>query len=162
MTSRATVDEVRPCGLYRTTAALPGHEEAVPPGRLVYFHNHSERGPPIVLLPASNTHNKWTFHPRGHLAQDAAYLASLDSLKPEGLYRLREHFHPDASRVVAKGALAQLGYNRRADPILFFPQVVSGENAIMFPSSGMGIPPAVYDLLEPLDLRGHQESRRLH
>lgn len=134
----------------------------MPAERLVYFHNHSEKGPPIVLLPASNTHNVWSFHDKGHLAEAPEFLGGLERLKPEGLYRLREHFHPDEARVVPKGALVQLGYNRDAKPILFFPRPVEGENAISFPSKGMGIPPRVYALLEPLDLRGPHEPKRLH
>ncbi len=152
----------RPCGLYRTILSLPGHEDAVPAQRLVYFHNHSERGGPVVLLPESNTNNKWRFQGAGLPANDEAFIAAMEPLKPEGLYRVREHFHPDGARVVPAGALAQLGYNRRADPILFFPQPVSGENAIAFPAKGMSIPPAVYALLDRIDLRGPHEPKRLH
>jgi hypothetical protein len=162
MASKRDVDGSRPCGLYRTILPLPGHADAVAAGRLVYFHNHSNRGPPIVLLPTSNTHNTWTFDETGHVVEDEAFIEALERLEPEGLYRVREHFHPDGSRVVATGALVQLGYNRRAEPILFFPRPVEGENALMFPSQGMGIPPALYALLEPLDLRGPHELSRPH
>ena len=46
------------CGLYRTTKPLSGHEEQVPAGLLVYFHNHSDSGLPQVLSPDHNVHNR--------------------------------------------------------------------------------------------------------
>lgn len=151
----------RACGLYRTTRTLPGHDE-VGPGRLVYYHNHSEQGPPIVLLPEANTNNRWSFHRQGYLVTDADFTASLEALKPEGLYRLREHFHPDAERTVAANALVQLGYNASASPIIFFPTLRAEDNAWVFPTSGMGIPAQVYELLEPLDTRGPFRPVALH
>lgn len=150
---------LQPCGPYRTTRELP--DAALTSGLLVYFHSHSDEGPPIVLLPESNTHNRWRFHPKGHLVS-ASYAATLEPLKPEGLYRLREHFHPDNARVVAANALVQLGYNREAEPLIFYPKPVEGENAIAFPSRGMKIPAAVYELLEPLDTRGPHQPTKLH
>lgn len=122
------------CGLYRTTTALPGREDAVPAGRLVYYHNHSDEGPPLVLLPAANAHNRWTFQERGYLASDPDYPATLEPLPKEGLYVMRSHFHPTGGVVVAERTLVQLGYNTAGDPILFVP-VVEG-NAIRFPATG--------------------------
>lgn len=149
----------RGCGLYRTTRDLPGTGLAA--GMLVYFHTHSDQGPPIVLLPESNTHNRWRFQSTGHPVS-AAYIASLEPLKPEGLYRLREHFHPDSTSVVAANALVQLGYDRQADPIIFFPKPIEGENAFVFPRQGVKIPAPVYELLEPLDPRGPQRATSVH
>jgi hypothetical protein len=150
--SRST--EVPGCGPYRTTRPLPGHEEAVPAERLIYFHNHSDAGPPLVLLPASNERNRWRFHQRGLLVEDPGYVASLVALKPEGFYRLREHFHPNEEQVVAQNALVQLGYTAVAEPIIFFPRLHETENSLVFPPRGTRIPPPIYDLLEPLDHRG--------
>ena len=134
MSSTTKPTPLPPCGLYRTTVPLPGREEAVPVGRLVYFHNHSDEGPPLVLLPASNTHNRWTFHDRGYLASDPDYPATLEPLPKEGLYVMRSHFHPGEGVVVAERTLVQLGYNPAGDPILFVPVVE--DNAIRFPSTG--------------------------
>jgi hypothetical protein len=142
------------CGLYRTTTPLPGHADAVPAEHLVYFHDHSDAGPPLLLLPAANVHNRWRFHERGHLVTDPTYPASLAPLLPEGFYRLREHFHPSEDQVVNQNALVQLGYNRAAQPILFFPVLGEHDNSLVFPSRGTRIGPTIYALLEPLDHRG--------
>lgn len=154
-------ERIGSCGLYRTTRPLPGHDP-VRPGLLVYYHSHSEQGPPILLLPDSNTNNRWTFHRQGYLVSDPDYVASLHPLKAEGLYRVREHFHPDEGRTVAANALVQLGYNPSAEPIVFFPTWRSSDNALVFPTKGMGIPPAIYELLEPLDTRGPFRPTPVH
>jgi hypothetical protein len=148
----------KPCGLYRTT--IPRKE--IEASSLVYFHNHSDQGPPIVLLPEGNQHNRWTFQKDGMLVEDDKYVASLEALKPEGLYIVTEHFHPDENRVVAKNALVQLGYNRGAEPILFFPTPAKSDNGFTFPSKGMKIPAIIYARLEAVDLRGPHQPRRLH
>ncbi len=150
------------CGLYRTSTSLPGHEDAVPAGRLVYFHNHSDEGPPMLLMPRENQRNKWHFHQHGHLIRDDAFLSTLRPLLKEGLYRLREHFHVDGGRIVAKHALAQLGYNADAEPILFFSTPHPDQNGIRFPNTGFKISALVYGLLEPLDVRGPYVPTKRH
>lgn len=150
------------CGLYRTTRALADRPESVGPGLLVKFHNHSDEGPPVVLLPDHNRSNRWHFHRHSFHVRDPEFLDSLVALKPEGVYRLREHFHPDAERIVAANALVQLGYNREAEPILFFPTLDGETNSLTFPARGMKITDPVYQLLERLDLRGPHEPRKLH
>lgn len=157
MVSRLDVPLVPRCGLYRTTQPVPGHAEHIPARRLVYFHNHSTEGPPVLLLPADNDRNRWRFHRHGFLVADVDYLATLRSLKLEGMYRLREHFHLPEGRMVNRNALVQLGYNAHADPILFFPVVHDTTNSLVFPDRGVKIDETVYDLLEPLDLRGPHE-----
>ena len=152
------------CGLYKTGADMPGHVDDVPAGTLVYFHNHSEQGPPIIQLPAHNEHNKWRFHKRGYLVADQTYLASLQAMRAEGLYRLREHFHPSPEQVVDRHALVQLGYTRNAEPILFFPLANEDHNGFRFPDRGIMVSQNIYDLLEPLNLRGPYvpQTRHLH
>ena len=63
------------CGIYRTGVALEGREEAVPAGTLVYFHNHSSDGAPLVLSPLDNVHNRWSFHDKGYLVKGEAAAA---------------------------------------------------------------------------------------
>lgn len=113
---------------------MPGHEEQVPADALVYFHNHSDQGEPLLLLPASNRHNVWTFHDRGYLVRDAQWMAELESLRAEGLYRLGEHLHAGETNLPAK-TLVQLGYNRHGDPIVFAARRV--DNTIVFPERGL-------------------------
>ena len=149
------------CGLYRTTTELADHP-SVAAGLLVYFHNHSDGGTPIVQLPESNTHNRWRFAAAGHPVTDEHYVSSLIALKPEGLYRVREHFHPDESHVVGKDSLVQLGYNRTADLIIFHPHPTADANGIHFVARGTAIPPAIYDRLERLNLEGPVPTQHRH
>ena len=150
------------CGLYRTTQPIPAGNDAIAPPRLVYYHNHSQQGSSMVLLPDVNTDNRWTFKDKGFLVSDASFIDGLGPLKPQGLYRVREHFHPDEDQVVNTNALVQLGYNGQGDPILFFPKGLSGKNAFEFPTSGMKIPPPIFELLEPVDVQGPHVPKQKH
>ena len=58
-----------PCGLYRTTKPLPDHEKDVPADVLVYFHNHSDSGLPVVVVAAIAVVISW------RLAKRSARLA---------------------------------------------------------------------------------------
>jgi len=127
--------ELPPCGLYKTGVSLPGHEEDVPAGRLIYFHNHSEKGPPLVLNPQSNTHNRWLFQGQGWLVEDPGFIGALEPLLSEGLYTVSgQHLHISRDEIVPERSLVQLGYNRSADTILFVGKFE--ENTISFPSTG--------------------------
>jgi len=127
------------------------------------FHNHSDGGPEsaMVALPDQNRSNRWSFHQSGYTI-DESYFKTLVALKPEGLYRATAHFHPDNERVVAANALVQLGYNREGEAIIFFPTEAGDSNAIAFPARGMKIPPAIYNLLQRLDLRGPHVQPNVH
>jgi hypothetical protein len=152
------------CGLYRSTQPIPAGSDSIAPPRLVYYHNHSKQGSSMVLLPDVNEDNRWTFKDKGFLVADSSFIDGLEPLKPQGLYRVREHFHPDEDQIVNTNALVQLGYNGQGDPILFFPKGLSGKNAFEFPTSGMKIPPKIFELLEPIDVQGPHvpEQRHIH
>ena len=112
--------ELPDCGLYRTGISLVGHEESVPKGALVYFHNHSEQGKPLILPPNENQSNRWSFHDRGWLVEDPGFVAKLIPLLPEGLYFLKEqHLHVSREEILPEKTLLQLGYNRKGDTLLF-------------------------------------------
>jgi hypothetical protein len=153
-----------PCGLYQTHAPMPDHEENVPAGHLVRFHNHSRQGPPILLLPEHNRHNTWYFHERGYLVTSPAYAAGLRALLPQGLCRVREHFHPSPELTVERNTVVQLGYTITAEPILFFGNRNDDDGSVRFADRGMKIDARIYGLLEPLGLRGPQQvtRRQLH
>lgn len=124
-----------PCGVYRTSGPLPGREDEVDVGVLIYFHNHSEQGPPLVLLPRKNHNNRWTFGERGWLAEDPDWVANLVPLKAQGFYVVgKEHLHLSREEIIPEGTLVQLGYNRKGDTILF-PARFEG-NSIHFPERG--------------------------
>ena len=116
----------------------------------------------MVILPDENVNNVWSFGEKGFLVNRDEFIDGLEPLKAQGFYRMREHFHPNEDQVVNKDALVQLGYNGQGDPIIFFPQKLEGKNALEFPTSGMKVPPAIYDLLEPLDLVGPHLPKQKH
>lgn len=137
------------CGLYRTTRPLAGKEEQVPAGVLIYFHNHSQQGPPLVLLPASNSNNNWKFHERGYLVESLDWVETLTKLPAQGLYVLRRHLHLGQNQLPAK-SLVQLGYNRTGEPILFPGRRV--DNTIDFPLRGAKFNDAsIFEALAPAD-----------
>lgn len=144
-------DVLPPCGIYRTSAPLPGKEEWVRENLLVYFHNHSQQGPPLLLLPASNSDNRWTFHDKGYLIRDPEYVAGLVELRAEGFYVLSEAIYLSHDEMIPKGTLVQLGYNRAADPILFLAEFE--KSSILFPNSGLKCTLEIFDLLEAVNFR---------
>lgn len=144
-------ENLPPCGLFRTTEPLDGKEQWVRAGMLVYFHNHSQQGPPLVLLPAENQDNRWVFHEKGYLIRELDYSETLEPLKPEGFYILEEPIYLSREEFIPEQTLVQLGYNRSADPILFLGQFE--DNAIYFPDSGLKCTAEVFDLLREVDFR---------
>jgi hypothetical protein len=139
------------CGLFRTTKPLPGHEEEIPAGLLVYFHNHSDSGLPVVIAPEHNVHNRWHFHGAGIPFRGLSWADSMVKLPVEGFYMLRKAFSFEGGEW-PKGALVQLGYTRSADPILFIAQARAQleENDLFFSNSGVGIAREQLAMLEPL------------
>lgn len=148
------------CGLYRTTEPLPGKEQWVRENLLVYFHNHSQQGPPLILLPASNNQNRWSFHEKGYLIRDAHYIAALQPLKPEGLYVLSQPIYLSRDEFIPEQTLVQLGYTRSADPILFLAKFA--ENTITFPASGLKCTMEIFDLLEDVNFRTPENKDTMH
>ena len=92
----ASVKSILPnCGLYKTTKPLPEHEAEVAAGALVYFHNHSDSGLPVVIVPEHNVpHFSKLFDVRmmcwgtGQERTEAQYLSLLERAgwKPTGSY----------------------------------------------------------------------------
>lgn len=144
-------ENLPPCGLFRTAEPLPGKEQWVREGMLVYFHNHSQQGPPLLLLPAENKKNRWVFHEKGYLIREPGFVESLVPLKDEGLYVLVEPIYLSREEFIPEQTLIQLGYNRSADPILFLGQFE--DNAIFFPDSGLKCTSEVFELLDDVQFR---------
>jgi hypothetical protein len=144
-------ENLPPCGLFRTAEPLPGKEQWVRAGMLVYFHNHSQQGPPLLLLPAENKKNRWVFHEKGYLIREPGFVESLEPLKDEGLYVLTEPIYLSREEFIPEQTLIQLGYNRSADPILFLGQFE--DNTIFFPDSGLKCTSEVFELLEDVPFR---------
>jgi hypothetical protein len=140
----ATVKTMLPnCGLFRTTKALPGSEEAVPAGVLVYFHNHSDPaggGLPQVIVPDHNIHNRWHFHGPGVAFRTSSWAESIVKVLEQGFYVLRGDLVFDGGSW-PRGALVQLGYTRNAEPILFIAQARANleENDLFFSDKGVKV-----------------------
>lgn len=151
------------CGLYRTGTPFPGREEAIPAGSLIHFHNHSEEGPPIVQQPESNADNRWVFGEEGWLVEDDAFISAMVPLRPEGLYVITEPTQVAPENILPPRSLVQLGYNRRADPILFVGQFEA--NSILFPTRGFRFHNLdIFERLERanFEVPEHSEPRVLH
>lgn len=144
------MSDARPCGVYRTGRALRAGEMEIPAGSLVYFHNHSVQGPPIVLLPDTNTQNRWTYTSGGWLVEDPEFITAMVGLKAEGLYSLNRRLQVGKDEFVSERALVQLGYNRSADTILFV--ATPQGNGFVFPDRGLRFDaPDVQEILEPVN-----------
>jgi len=141
------------CGLFRTTKPLPEHDAEVPAGILVYFHNHSDGGLPVVVVPEHNIHNRWHFHGAGIPFRGLSWADSLASLPSEGFYMLRRALTFQGGEW-PKSALVQLGYTRAGEPILFIAQARAElkENDLFFSDNGVGIAREQMTLLEPLQV----------
>ena len=120
-----------PCGLYRTVTRIG----TVDANRLVSFHNHGSPGPGIYL-PREWHYNRAEFQTEGQVIEDLALLRFLEPLPSEGFYAVVEAFHccPERCRLFERDALLQLGYNARAEPILFIPEIVNSMLAV--PANG--------------------------
>lgn len=142
-----------PCGLYRTTVAHPRQPARVGTPRLVFFHNHSPAGPPEVLLPARNVHNRWHFDDAGVAIDDLAWVDTLASVPAEGFFSLRRELGFEGGSW-PKNALVQLGYTRSAEPILFIAQLRARplENDLFFSGQGVKVGLEKLALLEPLSV----------
>ena len=149
-----------PCGLYKTTQPLPGKEQWVRENLLVYFHNHSQQGPPLILLPASNAQNRWNFHEKGYLIREPGFVSTLLPLKGEGLYVLREPIYLSRDEFIADQTLVQLGYTRSADPILFLAQFA--DNTISFPASGLKCTPEIFSMLDDVNFETPDREDPMH
>jgi hypothetical protein len=141
------------CGLYRTTKPLPEHEAEIPAGVLVYFHNHSDSGLPVVVAPEHNVHNRWHFHGAGIPFRGLSWADSLVKLPAEGFYMMRLALTFEGGEW-PKGALVQLGYTRNADPILFIAQARAQleENDLFFSDRGVSVTREQLAMLEPLNV----------
>ena len=147
-------NQQRECGLYRATKPLPGSEEKVPAGTLVYFHNHgANNGPlPSVIPPDHNVHNRWHFHAESAVenVRSPSWIDSMEKVPEQGFYTLRRELPFDGGSW-PKGSIVQLGYTRTADPILFIARqrAVLNKNDLYFSDKGVGIKRDQLSILEP-------------
>jgi hypothetical protein len=141
------------CGLFRTSKPLPEHEAEVPANVLVYFHNHSDSGLPVVIVPDHNIMNRWHFHGAGIPFRGLSWADTLVKLPVEGFYMLRKQLDFDGGSW-PKATLVQLGYTKTGDPILFIGQQRGqmDENDLFFSERGVGIRQDQLAMLEALNV----------
>jgi hypothetical protein len=141
------------CGMYRTTKPLPEHEDVFPAGILVYFHNHSDSGLPVVIAPDHNVLNQWHFHGAGTPFRGLSWADSLVRMPDQGFYSLRKQLDFDGGSW-PKGTIVQLGYTKPGDPILFIAQqrASRNENTLWFSERGVPLARERLSLLEPLSI----------
>jgi hypothetical protein len=151
------------CGLYRTTKPLPEHESVIGAGQLVYFHNHSDSGLPVVIAPEHNVLNRWHFHGAGVPFRGLSWADTLIKLPSEGFYMLRKALTFDGGEW-PKASLVQLGFTRAGDAILFIGQVRAqlAENDLWFSDRGVGISRDQLALLEPLQIYAEPAAPGAH
>lgn len=106
-------------GLYRTTKAYPGHEEAIPSNSLVYVGAPQNGGLHFVVRPGSNRKNRWYWGEPTVPLRALSWVESLIKLPPEGFYTLPEEISFDGGGRWLKNAVVQLGYNQEGRGIIF-------------------------------------------
>lgn len=124
-------------GLYRTTTAMPGHEEAFPAGVLVYVGEKS--GQKFVVRPGQNRNNRWFWGEPTTPLRSPTWSRTLKKLPSEGFYTLPEQVAFDGGGRWLQNAVVQLGYNAEGRGIIFVAENrdASTENALFFSDRGM-------------------------
>lgn len=136
-------------GLYRTTQAMPGHEQDFPAGVLVYLGQPSNGGVKFVVRPGRNTRNRWFWGEPTTPLRSPSWANTLKRLPSEGFYTLPEDLNMDGGGRWLKNAIVQLGYNDKAQGILFVGQwQEDGEqNVLQFSDRGVIIEDSLLERL---------------
>jgi hypothetical protein len=126
-------------GLYRTTTAMPGHEDAFPAGALVYVGQSANGGSKFVVRPGQNRKNRWFWGEPTTALRSPTWARTLMALPAEGFYTLPEAMELDGGGRWLKNAIVQLGYNEKGQGIIFVGETHEAEekNALFFSDRGM-------------------------
>jgi hypothetical protein len=126
-------------GLYRTTQALPGHEESIPADALVYVGQSNNGGGKFVVRPGSNRRNRWFWGEPTTPLRSPTWARTLKALPAEGFYTLPEALDFEGGGRWLKNAIVELGYDERGRGIIFVGQWRDDgtENALFFSQRGM-------------------------
>jgi hypothetical protein len=136
-------------GLYRTTQPLPGHEQAIPAGVLVYVGQLANGGTKFVVRPAENRRNRWFWRDPTTPLRSPSWTKTLRKLPSEGFYTLPDTLEFSGGARWIKGAIVQLGYNGEGKGILFVGEWREDgtENALYFSERGMLIEDSLLERL---------------
>lgn len=134
-------------GLYRTTTAMPGHEDAFPADILVYVGE--KNGQKFVVRPGRNTNNRWLWGDPTTPLRSPTWSRTLRKLPAEGYYILPRELSFEGGGRWLKNAIVQLGYNGEGKGIIFVAEQrdTSEENALYFSDRGMMIDDKLMDEL---------------
>lgn len=134
-------------GLYRTTTAMPGNEEAFPAKVLVYIGE--KNGQKFVVRPGDNRRNRWYWGEPTTPLRSPTWSRTLKKLPSEGFYVLPEELSFDGGGKWLKNAIVQLGYNAEGQGIVFVGESrdASTENALFFSDKGMIVQDDMLDRL---------------
>lgn len=126
-------------GLYRTTTAMPGHEDAFPAGTLVYVGQAKNSSNKFVVRPGQNRNNRWYWGEPTTPLRSPTWARTLKALPSEGFYTLPEALTLEAGGRWLKNAVVQLGYNEKGQGIIFVGEsrAASEQNALFFSDKGM-------------------------
>ncbi len=125
-------------GLYRTTKAYPGHEDAVPADALVYIGTKDGGSLPFVVVPGRNTNNRWFWGEPTVPLRAMGWTSGLIKLPPEGFYTLPKEIAFEGGGRWLKNAVVQLGYNAEGRGIIFVGEQHQSEekNILIFSDKG--------------------------
>lgn len=137
-----------PAGLYRTTSPMPGAEDAIPAGVLVFVGQRPD-GARFIVRPGSNRRNRWFWADPTLPLLPSGWMWTLRRLPQEGFYTLPEPIELSAGGRWLKNAIVQLGYNESGRGILFVAEDREGEtrNVLAFSSRGRVIDDSLLDRL---------------
>lgn len=126
-------------GLYRTSQALPGHEEAFPANALVYVGQPQNGGVKFVVRPGQNRNNRWFWGEPTTPLRSPSWAKTLKPLPPEGFYTLPQTLELEGGGRWLKNAIVQLGYNENGQGIVFVAEHREDDpsNALYFSDRGI-------------------------
>ncbi|HYO93253.1 MAG TPA: hypothetical protein VER33_02025 [Polyangiaceae bacterium] len=118
---------------------MPGHEEQFPSGVLVYVGQSQNGGGTFVVRPTENRRNRWYWRDPTTPLRAATWARTLKSLPSEGFYTLPESIEFEGGGRWVKNAIVELGYNDKAQGILFVAEwrEDGNENALYFSEKGL-------------------------
>lgn len=124
-------------GLYRTTTAMPGNEDAFPAKTLVYVGEKA--GQKFVVRPGENRRNRWFWGEPTTPLRSPTWSRTLKKLPSEGFYTLPEELVFEGGGRWLKNAVVQLGYNGEGSGIVFVGENhdARDDNVLVFSSKGM-------------------------
>jgi hypothetical protein len=137
-------------GLYRTTQAYPGHEDAFPPGVLVYLGQPQNGGVKFIVRPGQNRNNRWFWGEPTTPLRSPSWAKTLKALPPEGFYTLPDAIELDSGGRWLKNAVVQLGYNENGQGIIFVAEQRDDDsvNALYFSDRGLVVDDAMLGRLQ--------------